>query len=104
MPVVEGDPFGPIKDPTDTREKVSAKQINEAHRASDLDSGANAQHHTLGPKANQASPGDHIHDGRTSKRIGTGMNITVQTSSGTADQKIDRLILALQKVMDVTTT
>jgi hypothetical protein len=28
-----------------------------------------AQHHTLGPLTNQASPGDHIHDGSTSKRI-----------------------------------
>jgi hypothetical protein len=28
-----------------------------------------AQHHTLGPLTNQASPGDHIHDGTTSKRL-----------------------------------
>jgi hypothetical protein len=48
---------------------VSAAQVNELHINSDVDSSAISQHHTLGTLATQASPGDHVHDGRSSKRI-----------------------------------
>jgi hypothetical protein len=40
------------------------------HRQSDVDSGPKAQHHTLGTKRNQASPGNHVHDGTTSPKLG----------------------------------
>jgi hypothetical protein len=40
------------------------------HRQSDVDSAKTAQHHTLGTGRNQSSPGDHIHDGVTSKKLG----------------------------------
>ena len=36
---------------------------------SDRDAGPTAQHHTLGLGPSQASPGNHTHDGRNSKRI-----------------------------------
>lgn len=42
---------------------------DDPHRLSDVDSAWFAQHHTLGPKANQASPGNHDHDGITSKVV-----------------------------------
>lgn len=36
-------------------------EINAAHVKSDVDTAWNAQHHTLGKKANQAAPGNHKH-------------------------------------------
>ena len=42
---------------------------DDSHRNSDVDAAWFAQHHTLGPKANQASPGNHDHDGVTSKVV-----------------------------------
>jgi hypothetical protein len=45
------------------------QQVKDFHLNSDVDQSFIAQHHTLGPLTNQASPGDHIHDGSTSKRI-----------------------------------
>jgi hypothetical protein len=40
-----------------------------AHLKSDVDSSPVSQHHTLGVSTNQASPGDHIHDGRSSRKL-----------------------------------
>lgn len=45
------------------------KGEDDPHRLSDVDSAWFSQHHTLGPKANQASPGNHDHDGITSKVV-----------------------------------
>lgn len=45
------------------------EEVNFYHLASDKDSGPGALHHTLGLGPSQASPGNHNHDGRNSKRI-----------------------------------
>ena len=45
------------------------QQVKDFHLNSDVDQNAISQHHTLGPLANQASPGDHIHDGKTSAKL-----------------------------------
>lgn len=45
--------------------------INRLHDYDDRDTGILAHHHTLGINPNQASPGDHSHDGGTSKTIKT---------------------------------
>jgi hypothetical protein len=47
----------------------SAEEVNALHTNSDVDKSAISQHHTLGTLATQASPGDHVHDGVSSKRI-----------------------------------
>jgi len=47
----------------------SAEEVNAFHANSDVDKSAISQHHTLGTLATQASPGDHVHDGKSSKRI-----------------------------------
>lgn len=49
---------------------VNTKESTDAHLNSDVDSGQRSQHHTLGKGRNQASPGNHIHDGITSPKIG----------------------------------
>lgn len=43
------------------------KQVNLLHARSDKDAHQAAHHHTLGLDHNQASAGDHTHDGRNSK-------------------------------------
>jgi hypothetical protein len=48
------------------------QQVKDFHLNSDVDQNAISQHHTLGPLANQASPGDHIHDGKTSAKLTLG--------------------------------
>lgn len=57
------------------------QQVKDFHVNSDVDENPLAYHHTLGPLGGQASPGDHTHDGTTSKKIkfedieGVGWNI-----------------------------
>lgn len=46
-----------------------AQDVNDFHGRSDVDSSIFAQHHTLGLRRNQASRGDHDHDGVNSKRV-----------------------------------
>lgn len=67
------DQFGQQFNPDSDKSKLSGESAAESrknHSRSDVDTGNNAQHHTLGTKANQASPGNHVHDGTTSKKIG----------------------------------
>jgi hypothetical protein len=45
------------------------EEVNEFHLNSDRDSSMLAQHHTLGLKPYQASPGNHTHNGKDSARI-----------------------------------
>jgi hypothetical protein len=49
-------------------------EVTRAHTNSDVDSSIVAQHHTLGIQHTQASPGDHKHDNKSSKKIGVGVN------------------------------
>ncbi len=51
------------------RAPVPAEEVNLFHLNSDRDAGPTAQHHTLGIGPSQASPGNHTHDGRNSKRL-----------------------------------
>jgi hypothetical protein len=56
--------------------KPSPSVVAEFHANCDADGSQTAQHHTLGIKNGQASPGDHVHDGKSSKRIGSGINLS----------------------------
>lgn len=47
----------------------SSKEVELFHTNSDKDGSPTSIHHTLGNGPNQASPGDHVHDGGTSKEI-----------------------------------
>lgn len=46
---------------------LTPSEVNELHRSSDRDTSKESLHHTLGPLPYQAAPGDHSHDGRSSK-------------------------------------
>lgn len=50
--------------------------IERLHRGSDVDGDQLSQHHTLGPTHNQASPGDHDHDGTNSRLLMEGITVT----------------------------
>jgi len=65
------------------------------HNKSDVDSASDAQHHTLGIKKDQASPGDHKHDGSTSKRLLEGTTITGSRGGNAA---VASIIAALVKL------
>lgn len=67
------DQFGQTYNADYDRSKWSETTPQEARRGhlrADTDLSSRSLHHTLGIKKNQASPGDHIHDGITSKKIG----------------------------------
>lgn len=77
--VFPDDPFGPIKKPAQ-RTSPPPEEVARAHARSDVDSSQTAQHHTLGVRHDQASPGDHKHEGQGSRMIMEG--ITVSGSKG----------------------
>lgn len=52
--------------------QTSYDEVKRLHRDSDVDENPLAQHHTLGMLPNQASPGNHTHNGRDSYRIKIG--------------------------------
>lgn len=64
---------------------VDAVTVNRFHNKSDVDSSAFAQHHTIGPKPNQASPGPHKHTGADgSNQLLAGVTITGAKAGNTA--------------------
>lgn len=73
--VTPGDPFGTQKKEF-TRDSPPPDQVNGFHARSDLDSSWSAQHHTLGLKHDQAAPGDHKHDGKSSRKLMEGISVT----------------------------
>ena len=97
--IIEDDPFGGIKKDRASN-TMTPVEVNRLHSQSDRDRSPTAQHHTLGISRNQASPGDHIHDGKSSRLVGVGMALTVTTTAGTIDQKFASLLLMLHKVID----
>jgi hypothetical protein len=74
--------------------------VTKFHTNSDLDSSVTAQHHSLGILHNQASPGDHKHDGKASKLLGKGLDLTFPTTAGAAytQAQIQSIINALRKL------
>lgn len=54
----------------------STKEVEVYHTNADTDGSNQSAHHTLGFKRGQASPGDHTHDGGTSKQLLDGVTLT----------------------------
>ena len=59
----------------------SGRIVEQFHKNDDVDVRKESHHHTLGPIASQASPGDHKHDGGTSPKILDGYILTGSKSS-----------------------
>lgn len=100
MPVIKGDPFGEIKSANNNTAPL-AEEVNNFHLHSDKDSSVQAQHHTLGANRNQASPGDHIHDGKTSRKLGQGMGLAISGAKG-GNAALASLISMLSNVIEFT--
>lgn len=105
--VVPNDPSGAIKpDKKEPLGVLSPREINDAHTKSDVDTSQQAQHHTIGLKRNQVAGGMHNHGGSDSRRVGTGLGLTVTgllapATVAQVDAIIDSLITQLQKVIDL---
>jgi len=65
----------------DENPKPTAQAVADFHTNSDADSRAESLHHTLGPNPNQASPGNHTHDGGDSELL--LLNETISGSRAT---------------------
>lgn len=78
----------------------SSSEVSKAHTNSDVDTAVTAQHHTLGIQHNQSSPGDHKHDGKSSKKIGKGINPSFPTTANGAytQAQIQSIIDALRSL------
>ena len=96
--VVPTDPFGSQKKPV-TKTTPAPDEVQNFHARSDIDSSQLAQHHSLGIKHDQASPGDHKHDGKNSRKLAEGLTLTGDRSAGTA---LDNLIAMLEDVLGFT--
>lgn len=62
----------------------SSAEINKLHSNDDVDSSSTSHHHTLGTGHDQASPGDHSHNGKNSKKIGKGLDTGFPTTANAA--------------------
>lgn len=80
---VGGNKYKPAIDKSGSQ-VADSKTVTEFHKKDDVDSGWEAHHHTLGTKHDQASPGDHNHNGQNSLRIAKGITITGSRSGGAA--------------------
>lgn len=76
---------------------IPAKLVQDIHKRSDQDSSQVAQHHTLGTKHDQASPGDHNHDGSNSLKVLAGTTLT-GAKTGNPAPALASVIAALVKL------
>ena len=96
----DDDPFGKIKEPKGNP-APPPQSVAAFHTRSDVDASQLAQHHTIGIKHNQASAGDHVHDGKSSRKVGLGLALSVSGSKG-GNAALASLLLMLQQVIDFT--
>lgn len=96
------DPFGEHR-PDEQALPPNADTVSRFHINSDTDSSIHSKHHTLGNNRNQASKGDHRHDGENGRKIGEGMNLSVSGSKG-ANAALTSLLSMLAQVIEFTDT
>lgn len=84
-PVGHQTPVGDFVNPDKDYSKwsqVPPQEINRMHFRDDVDTSAFSHHHTLGPKKDQASPGNHDHTGTISRKLGEGLGLTLVGAKG----------------------
>lgn len=64
-------------------------EVAKFHSNSDKDSSTVALHHTLGIDANQSSPGNHSHNGKNSKLLGRGKDLSFPSTANAAYSQAD---------------
>lgn len=75
--------------------KPTAEEVDNFHTNSDADLRPEAIHHTLGPNPNQASPGDHKHDGSDSELLLSGEVISGSRATDAWRLSINALFVKL---------
>jgi hypothetical protein len=70
--------------PTSDPQLPSPEEVRRFHTKADTDGSQQAAHHSLGAGANQASPGNHAHDGGSSKLLLEGVTLSGSRSGGAA--------------------
>jgi hypothetical protein len=83
---------------------VPPQEVLNFHRASDVDASGFAQHHTLGPRHNQSSPGDHIHDGKTSPLLSSITTLQAQMATKVATTQIINKTAVCTTLMNLTSS
>lgn len=76
--------------------------VKRFHNQSDVDSAQTAQHHTLGIRQDQAAPGGHKHDGKTSRKLLEGTTITGSRGGNVALASVIQLLVKLGAVDSTT--
>lgn len=69
---------------TKAGQKPTAEEVDDFHTNADVDTRIESIHHTLGPGATQAAPGNHLHDGGTSPLLLSGFTLTGSRGGNTA--------------------
>lgn len=100
--VMPDDPFGVIKKEAGPP-GVSPREVAKFHARDDVDSNQQAHHHTIGIKHDQASAGDHVHDGASSRKVGAGMSLGVSGSKA-GNAALANLITMLKSVIEFNDT
>lgn len=77
------------------KRKPPSEEIERFHTNDDLDGAATAHHHSLGSKRTQASPGDHTHDGGSSKQLLDGVTLTGAKAGNAALASVIGALVAL---------
>ena len=88
------DPRKPLTVPAEVKD-ADPREVERFHRRSDVDSRKTAQHHTIGTSGDQASPGNHVHDGADSALLLSGFTLTGTRGSATS---VGAIIAALVKL------
>ena len=89
---------------SDINPRPPAEVVEDFHENSDVDTRAEAQHHTLGPAPTQASPGDHTHDGGDSSLLLSGEVIVGARNSEAWAQSVNAILVRLGATDNSTST
>lgn len=85
------------------KQPPSSDQVKKFHEKADSDASPKAIHHTLGPGHNQASPGDHSHDGGNSTQLFTSVTFTGSRATfSSIEQQLVNAIVSMGAVDNTT--
>lgn len=86
---------GEAVDLTTRNRPPEAEEVMTFHQNADTDTRPESLHHTLGPSASQASPGDHKHRGGDSAPILEGFTISGSRGGNVALLGVIQCLVAL---------
>jgi len=93
----------PVDKETTSKTSPPSEAVNDFHRNSDVDARKESQHHTLGNRPGNASPGDHVHDGQNGIALLDGVSFTLSRTANVASI-LDQICDALEKIGAVNNT